>query len=374
MCAANRQGRGMKRRSHPYLRFRTRMAHHALLQFAASVQSSLEIIALAFAPMLLGLCACIALPGLYAATLPWPQMLALLAAQIALAAAPAILLRKRLHPADVLAWSYPLPLPPALRWQADAAVAGMLMLPLAGMYAISSAIWLYQWPDWLRPVATLALTLTALSLLLAWLLATLVLARRARLPAARAPRRQVASATSYVPQALRPRAFHLWRQLFWLPFWRAENPVGIQQTVLLIGALASVAVWLWHPPLAALWGASASTLLVLLTDRGDKAVREQSALLAPVLADWPIDSARVFLHAAVFSLLPGACVMLLFAALAYAAPAGALSLTTAKVWLGGAAVVQSAIVAMRGISARARVGLVFGAVLVLTAIGSELWK
>jgi hypothetical protein len=72
-----------------------------LLQFAASLTSSLEYILLGFAPVLIGLLAVIALPGLFAATQPWPQALGLLAGQIVLVSAPVWLLRKRLHPAAV---------------------------------------------------------------------------------------------------------------------------------------------------------------------------------------------------------------------------------------------------------------------------------
>jgi hypothetical protein len=353
------------------------MARHALLQFAASLQSSLEIILLGFAPVLIGLIACIALPGLLAATQPWPQALALFAGQVLLASAPVWLLRKRLHPADVLRWSRPLPIPPRRRWGADAAVAGMIVGPLTLAYIVSTAIWLHQWPDWLRPAAPQALLLTALSLLLAWTISTLILARRARMPAARKPGRVRAVAESYVPRA--PQRWimpYYWRQLFWHPFWRAENVVGIQQTLLLAGALLSIAVWLRHPPLVppALWGACAALTLMLLTDRGDKAVAEQIALLRPVAAGWPMQPARLFRCAMLFSLLPGLCVMACFALLTLDRAAAGYSHTVAVVWLCFAGLAQIAIVSLRGLSVRGRVGLVIGAIIILTAIGSELWN
>ncbi|NGZ83167.1 hypothetical protein [Duganella aceris] len=375
-----------------YRRFRLRMAHHALLRFAASLQSSLEIVLLGFAPVMLGLIACIALPGLLAATRPWPQALALLAGQTLLASAPVWLLRKRLHPAEVLLWSRPLPITPRQRWAAEASVAGLIVGPLSLAYAVSTAIWLYQWPDWLRPAAPQALLLTVLTLLLAWLLSTLMLARRARMPAARKPGRARAVATAYVPRLPRlprlpglpgrpdsPRRAPLgyyWRQLFWHPFWRAENLVGIQQTLLLCAALFSVALWLWRPPLVppALWGACAALALMLLTDRGDKAVAEQIALLRPIVAGWPMRPERLFRCAMLFSLLPGLCVMACFALLTLVRAGAHYSHTVAIVWLCCAAVAQLAVVSLRRLSARGRVGLVFGAILLLTAIGSELWN
>jgi hypothetical protein len=367
----------MNNPSHTYLRFRLHMAHHALLQFAASLQSSLEIILLGFAPVVVGLIACIALPGLLAATQPWPQALALFAGQVLVASAPVWLLRKRLTPADVLVWSRPLPISPRRRWTADAAVAGMIVGPLILAYIVSTAIWLYQWPDWLRPAAPQALLLTALSLLLAWTLSTWILARRARLPAARKPGSGHAMPTSYVPRAPRRMLLpYCWRQLFWLPFWRAENVIGIQQTLLLASALLSVGVWLWHPPLVppALWGACAALTLMLLTDRGDKAVTEQIALLRAVTAGWPLRQERLFRSAMLFSLLPGLCVMTCFALLTLGRAAGGYSHTVAMVWLCFAGLAQIAVVALRRISVRGRVGLVIGAIIILTAIGSELWN
>jgi hypothetical protein len=362
---------------HPYLRFRARMTRQALLRIVPSLSSSLEIILLGFAPVAIGLLACIALPGLFAATLPWPQALALLAAQVLVATAPAWLMRKHLHPAEVTLWSRALPISPRLRWSADAMVAGMIVGPVAVAFAASTAIWFYQWPDWLRPVAPVALALTALSLLLAWLLSTLVLAQRARMPAARKPGRARPAPTSYVPGAQRiPRPLYQWRQLFWLPFWRAEDVVGIQQTLLLLGAMLGVTVWTWHPPLMppALWGACTALTLMLLTDRGDKAVAEQIARLRPVAAAWPIDAEHLFRAAMVLTLLPGLCVLAWFAALTLGRASPGYSTTVAIVWLCFAAMAQIAVVALRGLSARGRTALVIGAILILTAIGSELWN
>jgi len=194
--------------------------------------------------------------------------------------------------------------------------------------------------------------------------------------------------------------------------------VGIQQTCLFLGALLSLGLWLWRPPLVAwmppaVWGAGTAMLLILLTDRGDKAVAEQIARLRPVVAQWPLSMERLFTSAIVAALLPGAVVMACFAALVLAAGAdvpvaaaagtGAVNLagaagaaghavearmsagaagaishgvshTVALVWLACAGVAQLAIVGLRTLTARGRVALVMGAILILTAIGSELWN
>ncbi|MGV7208238.1 hypothetical protein ACLB1G_10335 [Oxalobacteraceae bacterium A2-2] len=369
---------------HPYLGFRVRLARHALRQFSVSLGNSLEIILLGFGPVLVGLLACVALPGMYAATQPWPIALALLAGQSLIACLPVLLLRKRLLPAAVLHWSRALPIPPALRWLADGAVAALIAVPLCAAYAVSIAIWLYQWPDWLRPVVAPALVLSAVSLLAGWLLATLVLAVRARMPSAPRLGTRLAAASAYAP-ASGPAARGLkaglksgpyyWRQLFWLPFWRGENVVGLQQTVLLAAALLSVVLWLLRPPVvpAVLWGSCASLFLMLLTDRGDKAVTEQVTLLRPVLAGWPIASQGLFRCAIGFSLLPGLCVLAVFSALVLGRT-GNYSHTVATVWICVAAVAQLAVVLLRGLTARGRVALVIGSILILTAIGSELWN
>lgn len=394
---------------HPYLQFRLRMARHGLRQFLASLANSLEITLLGFGPVLLGLAAAIALPGMLAVTLDWLAMLAILAAQALFAALPAVLLRQRLHPADAVAWARPLPVPPALGWAADALAAGLIAGPLTGLYAVSACIWLFQWPDWLRPVAPQAIAATVLSLLLGWALATLALARR-RLrpalglpffpfrattlpagPAAAAPGSAGtahagagAPAAGYTPRALRPLLLALWHRLFWLPFWRAENRVGVQQCLLLASALGCTAAWLLGPGLGlplpgAAMGGLASAMLVLLTDRGDKAVREQAALLRPVLAPWPLDAAPLLLCARLFALLPATAVLAAFAALAFGAPGAATASATAAagpspkaalVWLATAGTACGAIVALN-LGPRGRVVLVVLSILILTAIGSE---
>ena len=85
--------------THPYIALRLRLAHHALLQFAASLASSMEIVVFLAGPVLLALLSVIALPGFLAMTLPWPAALGLLCAQslahlpARLAAAQAIVAR-----------------------------------------------------------------------------------------------------------------------------------------------------------------------------------------------------------------------------------------------------------------------------------------
>lgn len=380
---------------HPYLRFRTRLARHALLQLFASVKSSAEITLVVFAPMLLGLLALIALPGLYAATLPWPQACALVLGQSLLGVAPVWLLRKRLLPSDVLHWQLPLPVPAALELRANAAVASMLLGPIALAYAVSIGVWLYQWPAWLAPVAAAGIGASVLSLLLSWGGAVLVLRRRSQaalavpthaatgaLPSAYLPSTYLPS--TYLPSNYLPgtaprlaggRVLYLWRQLFWLPCWRTDNPVGWQQSLLFSAAATGMTLWLLRVPAApaGLLAALTSTVMVLLTDRGDKAVREQIAVLRPVMATWPMSARPLLALACLFTLLP-ALLLLLAGATVLCLHASHYSHKVALIYLTVAIATQLAIAGLPRLSARGRVALVLVSSLILTAIGSELWN
>lgn len=359
----------------PYLALRLRLAHHALLQFAASLASSMEILVFLAGPVLLGLLSVIALPGFLAMSLPWPAALGLLGAQALLSCLPAWLLRKRLWPAPIAAWLRQLPLPPRLRWQADIAVAGMLMLPLGLAYAVSATIWLLQSPPWLRPLAAPGMAATLAVWLLAWLLTTRIVAQRLRAPrpaqGARAP-----TMTAYVPQRPRWTTLFLWRQLFWLPFWRNDNVIGLQQSVLLATAGASMLAWLLRAPLvpAPLLGLLASASLVIVTDRGDKAVREQIAVLRPVLNAWPLAGTALTRLACAASLLPAFAVLLGAGVLLYAVDPAALQQRVTKVYALTAGAALLAIVGLPRLTARGRVALVVFSILALSAIGSELWN
>lgn len=361
--------------THPYIALRLRLAHHALLQFAASLASSLEIVVFLAGPVLLALLSVIALPGFLAMTLPWPAALGLLCAQALLTCLPAWLLRKRLLPATVAAWLRQLPLPPGLRRQADIAVAGLLMLPLGLAYFVSAGIWLLQSPPWLHPIAASGIAATIAAWLLAWLLTSYIMALRLRAPRP-VPSARPHTMTTHVHRPPRWRILFLWRQLFWLPFWRNDNLVGVQQSVLLAGALASMLAWLLRVPLvpAPLLGLLASASLIIVTDRGDKAVREQIAVLRPSLDAWPLASAALLRLACAASLLPALAVLPGAALLLYLIDPDVLRQRVTGVYAITASLAVMAIVGLPRLSARGRVALVMLSILALSAIGSELWN
>lgn len=360
---------------HPYLALRLRLAHHALLQFAASLASSMEILFFLAGPVLLGLLSVIALPSLLAVTLPWSAALGVLGAQVLLTCLPAWLLRKRLLPANIASWLRQLPLPRHLRWQADVAVAGMLMLPLGVAYAISTGVWLLQSPPWLRTIVVPGMAATIAAWLLAWLLSTCILALRMRAPRPVQRARQ-RMATAYIAHAPRWPTLFLWRRLFWLPFWRNDNVTGLQQSVLLASAVAAMLAWVLRVPLvpAPLLGLLTSASLILLTDRGDKAVREQIAVLRPSLNAWPLASTTLLRLACAASVLPAFAVLLGAGALLYGTNPAALLQRASSVYAITASVAVLAIVGLPRLTARGRVALVALSILALSAIGSELWN
>ncbi|ATQ73180.1 hypothetical protein CR152_00655 [Massilia violaceinigra] len=360
--------------AHAYVTFRRRLAIHAFQRFAASLKSSAEIMLLVFAQVLIGLFALVALPSMYAASQGALQAIGLLIAHGLVMALPAVVLRKRVLPLDVVYWVRRLPVPPATQLAADALVAGMMVGPLALLYAVSAAVWLWQRPDWLLPVRGVLGTVFSLMLTYACAVAVLSLRARRAPSSARWLRRLAPPPLRYETRHWRPRVLMLWHRLFWLPFWRNENMVGRQQTLLLAAAVGAALPWMQAPPgiVRAVLALATSALMVLLTDRGDKAVREQLAALRPVMAAWPLQARSVALAARAFALLPA----LLVLAIVFAGGAvhGLWGRPAGRAYLILACVAQVLLVAIPRFTARGRVGLVVVQILVLTAVGSELWE
>ena len=169
------------------------------------------------------------------------------------------------------------------------------------------------------------------------------------------------------------RTLVLWRRLYWLPFWRPGSVVGWQQTVLLVAATTSALAWLLlsHGFLRGLLAFVTCTLLMVLTDRGDKAVREQAAMLRPALAAWPMSARGLHALARALSIAPALLVLLV----AYAAgsPQDLWSRNAGHAFLIIGCAGQVLLVATPLWNERARVALVVILIVLLTAIGSELW-
>jgi hypothetical protein len=356
--------------AHAYVTFRYRLALHALRQFAASMKSAGEILLLISTHAMIGLFGVSAFPPMYATSRPLAQGLPLFAVHTLIMALPVVLLRKRLLPLDVVRWSHRLPVPPMVQLRADALVAGLIALPVAILYTVSATILLKHGGPWLQPARAIPALL--LSLVITYALSIGVLALRSRRIAAGRwhTDRQVAD---YQPAARGPATLMLWHRLFWLPFWRADNVIGWQQTALFIAALASGVAWMHAPAgiVRGLLALSTAACVILLTDRGDKAVREQSARLEPVLATWPLRVRSVFVCARVLTVLPA--IVVLAAIAASGQPQGVWARTAGQVYLAGGILAPLLLVAAPVSNERFRVGLVAVFVLFLTAVGSELW-
>ena len=358
--------------AHAYVTFRLRLATHAVRRLAASLRSSAEILLLIFTHALLGLFTLAAFPPMFAASRPPVQAVALLTAHALLMAIPMVLLRQRIVPLDVVQWLRRMPVPPATRFTANALVAAMLVAPLAFLYAVSSAIVLWQRPDWLLPLRGALGTVYSLGLSYACAVAVLQL-RTAPLRPVRWLGGSDPAPPIYTARAWRPRLAYLWHRLFWKPFWHPDKLVGWQQTTLLVAGLGAALPWMQSPPGIArgVLALATSTMIILITDRGDKAVRDQLALLRPIMADWPLAGRPLALAARAFSLVPAALLLLALWAGGWrhelwSRPAGIS-------YLVFGCVLPLLLVSMPPCHPRWRVGLVMVYILMLTAIGSELW-
>ena len=357
-----------------YVAFRIRLARHGLRQFFASLKNSAAILLLVAGHAFIGLLALSAFPAMYAASLAVPQAAALLLAHALVMTIPLVLLRQRILPMDVVRWVHRLPVAPLLQLRADGAVAALMVGPLALLYAVSAGVLLYHGGQWLRPAPALAATLV--SLLLTFACSTAALSLRARRLRAGTPWRTQGAheAHRYAPGRPRVRLLMLWHRLFWLPFWRADNAVGRQQCLLLGAAIGSAIPWMQAPPGIArgVLALATCTLMVLLTDRGDKAVYEQSARLRPILAAWPLFPRGLFACARLLAAAPA--LLVLAVVFAGGAPHGLWRHGAGQVFLvlGCAAplLLVTTPVAKEGF----RVALVAVAIMLLTATGSELWK
>jgi hypothetical protein len=355
--------------THPYIRFRLRLARHAVAQLASRLRSSAEIVMFVLGPLILGLVAFAALPTMLAAAEPLPLALPLLYLHGVAMSAPVALLRPRVVPAHVRAWLYPLPVPPALLLRASALVATLLTGPLALAYAASLAVWLYQRPDWLMPMRAVAGTV--LSFLLTWSCSTFVLVRGAGLPQ-QADRAPAEAAAGTHPPTSRTGWFHMWRQLFWLPLWRS-NVSGARQCILLAATTGAATLWMMGPqPMPRVFGAIlTSVLLVLLVHEADQALRTQLARVRVLAAGWPVDVAALARRARAMTLLSVTPALALLTGVG--AAVRAWHGTAGHLYLALAWGAPPVLMLTPPFTARGRMALVAFAIVLLCATGSKLW-
>jgi hypothetical protein len=353
-----------------YVSFRIRLARHALMELAASLRGSGQILVVLFAPVLVGLLALAALPPLYAATLPFPSACGLVLAHALVMASPVLLLRQRLMPAAVVEWLRALPVTPRVRLSADAMVAWQVARPVAALYASSLAIWIGQRPKWIDPAAGILMTLVSFALTLVGI--ALMLAVRTRSTHARP--RVVRQPLPYVQPRVGVRPLFKWRRLYWHALWRTDGAPGMLLAALFFGAIACG--WMWMHQLFALPAAGLalahSILLVLLMDRSDKARRAQAQRLRPIAGAWPAMPATLERAAQCLGAVPG--LLAVGSLWLLGSAGGAWQHTSGRWYLGLAILAQLVLAAVPVFSARGRVGTVALSMLILTAVGGEIWQ
>lgn len=163
-----------------WIGLRSELSRQALQDVGTKASNAAPIVLGVMGPLLLGLLAMLAAPLLYAVTLPLPEGLALFAAHTLVAAIPIFMLRQRVLPDSLLAWEAGLPIPPHHRIVGDALATTILVAPLFVAYLVSSLVWFWQWPPWLRPVWAAGSAAILASTLGTWLIGMLLLSLRSR--------------------------------------------------------------------------------------------------------------------------------------------------------------------------------------------------
>ncbi|MFZ6871333.1 hypothetical protein ACO0LF_04600 [Undibacterium sp. Di27W] len=311
----------------------------------------------------------------------WPlqNVLGVLLAYSAILTLPIFLLRKRLLPRDVLLWSRALPVKPSARWLAHVAVVRLFIFPLGIAYALSTLACWFEMPA-IHQVAVTGIAMMLITLALILLFGTLVLHLRQqslewRLMRATLHKPLAISMLSYQQQSQRPGLLHQWYKLFWLPFWRLENGIGIKQCILFISAAAMF--WLWLQPgspfVRFLFCISASSLALIVTDQGSKAVQEQMQRLRPHLRALPFALLPLEILSKFMCIIPANVLLALFAVLLFG-KGDSFHAGVAHWYIGAQLIAQVIIVSLSHLSSAVRARIIILFMVILTAIGSELWN
>lgn len=367
-----------------FSQFHVKQARYGLYQFASSMKSSMEVILLAAGQVVLMALALLSWPlWLNAIWMSehWPlqNVLGVLVGYSAILTLPIFLLRKRLLPKDVLLWSRTLPIKPRERWLAHVAVVRLFIFPLGIAYALSTIACWFEMPA-SHQVAVTGVVMMLISLVLILFFGTLVLNLRQRglewrLMRATLRKPHAVPMLPYLQQSQRPGLLHQWYKLFWLPFWRLENGIGIKQCLLFISAAAMF--WLWlqpSPPFVRfLFCISASSLALIVTDQGSKAVQEQMQRLRPHLRALPFALLPLELLSKLMCIIPANVVLALFAVL-LSGKGNSFHAGVAHWYIGAQLIAQVSIVSLSHSSSAVRARIVILFMAILTAIGSELWN
>ncbi|MCX7204683.1 MAG: hypothetical protein NT086_01605 [Proteobacteria bacterium] len=355
-----------------YSQFRIRLASHAIRELLSALQHSAMIFCASAGIGLLGLLAFIALPLFYAPLLAWPKALAMVLGQSVLMALPVLLLKTTILPVHVRPWLRALPISRLDLWAANTLVCGRWIAILAGFYAVSAAIWLWQFPPWLQPVWYWGLLNVCVLLLISWVLGTLIL----QFEYQPKPKPKALAVASALRLAARWQGWRLAWPLLVLPFFRAGKiHIALRQILLLCLSVSTLAAWFYHQQLqiaGALLALLFSVSFVLLISLGDAALKHQYRHLHPHIQAWPVQAQMIRHSARVLAALPLLLVLGLFLLLAVQNEA-LISLRVMWVYCSVALLGHFTMIAFSQLGSQMRAMLLVLTMGILSAAGSELW-
>lgn len=309
-----------RRRVSTVILVRGELARQTLASIATSMTGGAQVFLGVIGPVLAGVLALAAAPLLYAGTLHYAEGVLIFLVHTALTCLPIFFLRYRVLPTRFMDWAAGHPISPRIRLAGDALAVAILVAPLAGIYVISSLVWVYQWPTWLRSAWLTAYSAVLLSLFLNCMFGMLVMNWRWRLDQSR--RRGTATSTHFASRTIvrAPIGLELGNlivafYLLWLPYWR-QKPISWHLAQAVMTLLTEMGlVWLLLNNQRSPWQAAISPFIAVcivgMTLWRDAIVQRSLAHLLVVVHGWPIKFARLGLIAHVWATLPAMLVPVL---------------------------------------------------------------
>jgi hypothetical protein len=151
------------------------VARQTLGSIVSSLVGAVPIFLGVIGSVLAGVLALAIGPLLYAGTLHYPNGVLIFSVHTAVTCLPIFFFRYRVLPTCFMDWAAGQPISLRFRLAGDALAVAILVAPLAGIYVISSLVWLWQWPTWLKSAWLTAYSAVLLSLLLNYIFGMLVL-------------------------------------------------------------------------------------------------------------------------------------------------------------------------------------------------------
>jgi|GEM_PF-4845300 len=366
--------------TYQYIRLRLRQAYFSLLSLINSIKHAIEIFIPLFGLLGLAIFALIAAPLLYAPNLATREIWSIIAAQSIICILPVWLLRNQLFPNSLADWEQALPIPLFIKFSAIFALTGCVLLPLALVYFISIFVWLYQWPIWLQPIFWQGVSFVLISFLSTWILSTIFLTtweytyKKTYLLtlSSRKIRSYPYKPSICINGSFKQRLFFQWYCLFWVSSWKSLNKTGLKQLYFLTAAISVAILWVNYPERYPVLAIVFSSLLILVTDYGNKAMAAQIKKLLPAACFLPIKLQEIKLLAKFFVLLP-VLITLVGLSLFFHINIDRIYIKAAYLYIVFSLLAHLAIVSFSDLSERVRLILLVLSIFILSAVASELW-